>query len=149
MPQSPSSDDVATGADTHLRAVQDHIAFGDALKATGRADATTVGWAITALFYAALHAVRAYLKACKQVDVASHGDFKGYERQFPELRRTALDYNHLKQESQSARYYCNPNFTWDNFDDLRRKAERVANVWVPKATSCITGAADPRQRPTA
>jgi hypothetical protein len=148
MVHSPSSDESA-GADVHVRAVADHIAFGDWLKASGRDDATAVGWAITALFYAALHAVRAYLKACKSVDVSSHDDFKAYERQYPELKKTALDYNFLKQESQSARYYCNPNFTWSNFDELRKKAERVAGIWVPKANGCMTGAASPPQRPSA
>ncbi len=147
MAPSPSSDQ--TGAETHLRAVTEHIAHGEWLKSSGRTDATTVGWAITALFYAALHSVRAYLKACKNVDVSSHDDFKAYERQFPELKKTALDYNFLKQESQSARYYCNPNFTWTNFDDLRKKAERVAGIWVPKANGCMAGASDPPQRPSA
>lgn len=127
------------GGEVHLRAVREHLAHGDFLKTTGRSDPVTVGWAITALFYSALHAVRAYLKACKDVDVTSHEDYQAHARRFPELNRTQRDYDLLKQQSHSARYYCNPNFAWQDYESLRQKANRVANTWVPKAEGCLSG----------
>lgn len=125
------------GAKAHLQAVDDHLAHGDFLKGTSRADPTTVGWAITALFYAALHAVRAYLKACKNLDVTSHEDFSSQVRAHPELRRSQKEYDWLKQESQSARYYGNRHFTWADFDKIRPAALKVIRTWVPKAEGCL------------
>ncbi len=134
-------------ADLHLQAARDHIAHGDFLQSTGRNDPVTVGWAITALFYGALHAVRAYLKACKDVDVTSHEDFSNHARAYPELKRSQVDYDWLKQESQAARYYCNPNFTWADFVQLRKAANKVLATWEPLAKKCIAAQAAPANLP--
>ena len=122
----------------HLEAVGKHLDHAAFLRSTNRTDAVTVGWAITALFYAALHSVRGYLKACKQVDVTSHDDFKALVHTHTELKRTSVEYDLLKQESQSARYYCNPNFTWADVDELRKKAEKIANTWRAPTMRCLT-----------
>lgn len=137
MPPQPSASeaDRAEGR-KHLQAVEDHVAHGDFLKATGRTDVITIGWAITALFYSAVHALRAYLRACKGVTIASHDDFHTQQRIYPELNRTKVEYDLLKQESQSARYYCG-EFTWEDFDKLRAKANKVANTWRNKTNECI------------
>jgi hypothetical protein len=121
----------------HLAAVDAHLAHAERLKATGDADPVMVGWAITALFYAALHAVRGYLRACKDVEVTSHDEFKNLIHAYPELKRTNEDYDNLKQQSQSARYYCNPNFTWADYEHLRRKALRIASMWKAPSQRCI------------
>jgi len=128
-------------AAAHIKASSDHLQHGDRLRASGVNDPVTVGWAITALFYSALHAVRAYLKACKNIEISSHDDHKAKQRhEATELNRTAVDYRQLEQQSQSARYYCNGNFTWDDFDHLRKNANKVANTWIPRAEACLAGA---------
>jgi hypothetical protein len=58
-PSSSSEWDAA--ARRHLDNIEKNLAFADWLKSSGRTDPTTVGWAITVLFYASLHAVRAHL----------------------------------------------------------------------------------------
>lgn len=137
------------GGDAHLTAAADHLAHADYLKTTGRADPITVGWAITALFYAALHAVRAYLKACKKIDVTSHDDFRQQVQQYTELRRTSVEYDLLKQESHAARYYCSQNFTWSDFEVLRKKADKVVNTWRDPTTRCIGGMTGKQATPKA
>lgn len=96
-----------------------------------------MGWAITALFYAAVHATRAYLKACKDIEVSSHDDFRGQLEQYPELKSSRAEYDLLKQQSHSARYYCNPNFTWADYERLLPKANKIASTWRPRAERCL------------
>ncbi|MBI4702052.1 MAG: hypothetical protein HY744_13015 [Deltaproteobacteria bacterium] len=121
----------------YLEGAASNLGFADWLKSTGRDDPTTVGWAITAAFYAAVHAVRAYLLARHGVRVGAHTDMPGLQAQHPELNNTARDYNMLKQESQSARYYLNQRFTWADFDKLRAKAARVQATWRPKTEQAL------------
>ncbi len=107
------------------------MAFADALRAGPNADPATVGWAITALFYAAVHAVRAYVLEHHGIRVVSHEDVRRLRHRFPELRKTESKYAHLKQQSEAARYYLSDHFTWADFDELRRDAEMVLKTWLP------------------
>ena len=147
MALSPSSEPTP-GGQVHLEAVGAHLEYAAFLKSTLRDDPVTVGWAITALFYAAVHSVRGYLKACKQIDVSSHDDFRQWIQKYPELKRTSSEYDLLKQQSQSARYYCNPNFTWTDVDVLRKKAEKVAATWRDLTLKCLVGPTTSSSTPT-
>lgn len=121
--------------EAHLEGAAKNLAYAEWLRAQGRTDSLAVGWAITALFYSAVHAVRAYLLARHNVKVTSHDDVKSFERQYPEIRRTVIDYEWLKQESHSARYYLSPHFTWDDYAKLRKAAEKIDNTWRTKTVA--------------
>jgi hypothetical protein len=118
----------------HLDGSKDFLAHADWLRSSGRSDSTTVGWAITALFYAAIHAVRAYLVSEKGEKVTAHMEMRHLYNSYPELKRTQKAYDLLKQQSEAARYYL-AVFTWKEFEALRPDAERVLAVWSPKAKS--------------
>ena len=66
------------------------------------------GWAVTALFYAAVHYGRAYLRAKSPTVITTHPHFHS------EFLRTSGDsrlyglYRRLKDESERARYDCVP-----------------------------------------
>lgn len=123
-------------AERHLEGARCNIAYADSLRdahvSDAEVDPMVVGWAITALFYAAVHAVRAYLRHAKGVVVSSHEDIRKFEEKYPELRRTEVPYKHLKQQSESARYYLNSRFTWTDYEELRKDAVRVLKVWESK-----------------
>ena len=118
-------------AQRHLDGARQNIEFGDRLSETGDEDPIVVGWAITALFYSAVHSVRAMLLAKHKVVASSHEDVRAYERQYPELKRTNTSYRHLKQQSESARYYLNRRFTWKDYRTLRNDAVRIQKTWEP------------------
>lgn len=108
-----------------------NLVFAAGLRAAAVQDHVVIGWAITALFYSSVHAVRAYLLARHDVRVAAHEDMRSLLQKHPELKKTHTAYYHLKQQSESARYYLNQAFTWSDYDSLRRDAERVLATWRP------------------
>jgi uncharacterized protein (UPF0332 family) len=118
----------------HLSGAEANLAFADQLHRTQGNDFVVVGWAITALFYAAVHAVRAYLLARHGIRVAAHEDMRRLLQEHPELKRTHTSYNHLKQQSESARYYLNPAFTWSDYESLLKDAQKVLATWKPLIT---------------
>lgn len=113
----------------HLKGARDNLAFADQLRAVANQDVCVIRWAITALFYSAVHAVRGYLVARHGVTVISHQQMRDLERDHPELMKTKVDYDQLKQQSHTARYYLSNRFTWADFDVLRSRAERVLRHW--------------------
>jgi hypothetical protein len=119
----------AISPDQHVAGIDDHLAFGEYLRQSGRNDPTTVGWGITALFYSAIHAVRGYLQANHRERVSSHNDMRRFYDKYPELRKTKDEYDELKQQSQSARYYLNPNFDWSDYDELKKSALKIQDAW--------------------
>jgi hypothetical protein len=119
-----------------LRGVEQFVRFADTLKVSGSSDFVTVGWAITALFYSAVHEIRAYLKAKHGLNVASHEEMRHVEQRHPELQRTKGIYDLLKQESHSARYYLNERFTWSDYEILRKKATAFQAAWRSKTLQC-------------
>lgn len=137
MAPSPSSASRDLTAQQHLAGAEANLAFATQLRTAGAADWIVVGWAITALFYSAVHALRAYLLARHGVRVAAHEDMRRLLEAHPELRRTHTAYNHLKQQSESARYYLNPAFTWADYDLLRKDADRVLVTWRPLVQGTI------------
>jgi HEPN domain-containing protein len=140
MGRKLSSEDAET-VQKHLQGADDQLAHADWLhSSSGRSDSTTVGWAITSLFYAAVHAVRAYLVSEKGEKVTAHAEMRGFYEKYPELKKTKSAYDLLKQESEGARYYLT-KFTWEDFAKLRPDARKVIAVWGPKAAANLPGAA--------
>ena len=125
-PQKPS-------ALTHLELAFGHLLYADAL-ATRKLgdDPVIVGWAITGLFYSSLHVVRAYLTARHGFEVREHRDMDEVWRRFPEVAKIRRTYDLLKQESQTARYYGGPHFTWNDFSRLRQTALSINAPWTMK-----------------
>ena len=109
--------------DEHIDGAERFLRFADSL-AQQQGDATAVGWALTALFYAALHGLRAYFvtqgyqadshEAAKRLCLADH-----------RTRVLRPDYEHLKQTSEKARYYLDTQATWDDYTKVRQKAVKV------------------------
>jgi hypothetical protein len=61
-------------------------------------------WAVTALFYAALHYVEAYF-ATKNMHYDRHGDRESALRRESAIKALWDDYRTLKRHSRKARYY--------------------------------------------
>jgi len=112
----------------HLDGADRFFEHADFLRGSGRTDPTTIGWAITALFYSALHELRAYIQARHNREIATHEDMRDLPSTYPELRKTSTDYEELKQQSQGARYYMK-EFTWDDFARLRSTVTRIKSCW--------------------
>jgi hypothetical protein len=115
----------------HLEGAEVNLAFGDALRKAGASDPAAVGWAITALFYSALHVVRAYA-ATKGDVITSHEDMRSLIHARPELKSTHPSYQNLKQQSEKWRYYLDKQFTWADYDEIRKHADRILKTWKPK-----------------
>lgn len=130
MPPSPSSTDLAK-AQRHAAGAVRNLDFARSLRTGQATDPTTVGWAITALFYAAVHAVRAHLVHRHGEVVTSHEDLRHLKDKYTELNRTLSKYSYLKQQSESARYYLNDSFTWADFDKIDPQAVLVLKTWLP------------------
>ena len=144
MPSPPSGK--LDAARRHIAAVQSHREFAEFLRGSGRDDPVTVGWAITALFYASVHAVRAYLTARHGESVTAHQDMYQLYRSHPELKRTQDAYDLLKQKSEGARYYAE-TFVWKDFENLLQDARKVESTWLPKANKAIADAASAPKAP--
>jgi hypothetical protein len=136
MAPVPSASD-REAARFHLAGVAKQLEHAEFLRASGRDDHTTVGWAITALFYCAVHVIRAYLTGVKGVTVSAHEDMHRCYREFPELTKTRAEYQLLKQESEAARYYLSDKFTWTDYDKLRSRLGKIEAVWNPKTKAAI------------
>jgi hypothetical protein len=120
----------------HLQIAKQNLEFGDWLQSSGRNDPTTVGWAVTALFYAALHEIRAYLLAHHQVKIGDHQELRRFEVDYPELKRTSQDYHQLKIDSELARYNTG-TFSWQDYVELRTNVERIIRCWRHKTEAAI------------
>lgn len=94
------------------------------------------GWAITALFYSAVHFTRAYLSARHGVQVSSHEEMRAIWNRHPELRQIKADYVHLKQVSEGFRYYLE-DFAPEDVDRTRRHAEKIRSFLENKILRAI------------
>jgi hypothetical protein len=88
----------------------EHVKKADANKDFGygmnAAHPTSAGWALTAMFYSALHYARAYLlKTHVQTD--SHGDLFDAIKFDPKLKGIYAQYRHLFDYGINARYRLN------------------------------------------
>jgi hypothetical protein len=94
------------------------------------------GWAVTAMFYSAVHRVRAYLFAHHGERIARHDDMRDQWRKYPEMRPIKVEYELLKQESEQARYYL-AEFTPAEVEALRQYLQRIQRMLEAKTARAI------------
>jgi hypothetical protein len=98
-------------------------------------------WAVTCLFYSALHYVNAYLAFSQKPIPKRHRATDGSParlniiQQDPNLRPIYPHYRHLDDESRDARYELRKPTRKDYDDFLLRQLQEVQNYLVPKITS--------------
>jgi uncharacterized protein (UPF0332 family) len=94
--------------DEHLKQAKANEAHADAL--LQNASPESLAWAVTALFYSAVHYGRAFLAASRTPTITSHVGFESYFRRSWKVTPTTPDvfdlYRRLKDESEAARYDC-------------------------------------------
>jgi hypothetical protein len=88
-------------ADEHVERAEKNEGFANALS---RTNAIEVDWAITALFYAALHYIDAYFLSHRWGRPRFHFEREGKIRDTGELLGIWPDYRRLKDMSPAARY---------------------------------------------
>ena len=99
--------------DDHLRQAKHNLEFGESLDAVRYSD-----WIATALFYAALHYVDAFL-ATKGHHPGRHDVRDGFVAREKELRPIHHHYRALKDSSRNARYYPPISFSATHLQMLR------------------------------
>ncbi len=88
----------------HLSKANDNEGFASSLDLL---KSINVDWALTALFYAALHYVEAYF-ATRSIHSVDHRARDSAIQRDPNLRKIFNDYSELKNYSINARYYMYP-----------------------------------------
>jgi hypothetical protein len=73
-------------------------------------------WAVTTLFYAALHLLQAYAESAG-TDISTHAERGRWLRRSSELHAVLGPYRVLRSRSQDARYECR-RFSREQFGDL-------------------------------
>jgi hypothetical protein len=104
----------------HLAQASHNVEFVDAFDTSKYSD-----WAATALFYAGLHYIDAFL-ATMSVNPGSHDMRDRFVSTTKELKPLAADYWKLKNSSRNARYYPPARFTAKQIDEL--KNVHLANI---------------------
>lgn len=99
--------------DDHLTQAQHNREFAESLDPAKYSD-----WVATALFYAALHYVDAFL-ATRNVHPGRHDVRDHYVEKVTELRPISDDYWALKNSSRTARYYPPASFSATHLRRLR------------------------------
>ena len=96
-------------------------------------DTPHTDWAVTALFYAALHLLDAYLTP--QGRLTSHQERIGFVFRSPDFSSAASHYRELLDRSQDARYDCarfNSAFAralvQSDFEPFKRQAHRLLGI---------------------
>jgi uncharacterized protein (UPF0332 family) len=91
--------------DEHLKQASNNEDFAERLLQSG--DATSVMWAATLVFYAAIHYGRAFLTARGPLTIRTHPGFESTFRQSWAAPNSVLShYRLLKVYSERARYDC-------------------------------------------
>jgi len=88
-----------------------------------------IRWAVTALFYAALHALSAYMLHRYDVVALEHKHRWPWLRTYSELKRFAYDYRELYERSHAARY-SPATFTGSDYDKLRARGRHMIERWL-------------------
>lgn len=99
--------------DDHLAQAQHNLLFAESIDAVQYSD-----WVATALFYAALHYVDAFLDT-KGHHPGKHDVRDGFVAKVQELRPIHSHYRALKDSSRNARYYPPISYTPAHLDKLR------------------------------
>lgn len=104
---------------THLDQAQHNREVAD------KVEPTSHQWAITCLFYAALHYVNAHVGS--RPLPTTHADRDAYVR--GNMRSVYLDYRWLRTKSENVRYrLCSPPKTW--LAKARSKADKIQKLVV-------------------
>ena len=98
--------------DEHLDQFEHNLSVSSRLEASGDLD-----WAVTTLFYAALHLVQAYIVR-HGLPADSHRQREQQVLAHAELRQIADQYKALQNQSESARYECR-RFSHEEFESIR------------------------------
>jgi hypothetical protein len=122
-PQSP-----ALTAIHHLTAVDDNLRMVRILRSVQPTDITCVRWAVTALFYAAVHSLNAYVRHRYQVGVRSHRARDKWFAAYPELARFEVEYNDLRVNSEFARY-SSVAVSWQQYDAIEQRSMPMIDHW--------------------
>ncbi len=120
--------------------IEDHLRLAEelfALAAWGAAarpdDGLAVGWAVTQVFYAAVHGLSACVLARHGVRAPAHQDRGRWFAEYPEFRKSeAWDYRGLKRASEESRYQGVP-YTAAQYAAHRTTAERLLAHWAAMA----------------
>ena len=104
--------------DEHLAQARDNEALSDFL--LEQSEDRFFGWAVTTVFYAAVHYGRAFLRSKNAAVITSH---PGFETHFLRVSRDQSLYNlyrRLKDESERARYDC-ARYNKTEVNELKQK----------------------------
>jgi hypothetical protein len=114
----------------HLKQAQANEGFFEALGADSSA---TPEWAMTALFYSALHYAQAgFVYLLQNAAPSTHGERRGAMRK--QFRAAATDYESLLDASRRARYECmrpERQQLREGQEKLREIAKEIAKVAPP------------------
>jgi hypothetical protein len=102
----------------HRAQAQDNEAFADFLLAHN--EPRYLGWAVTSIFYAAVHYGRAFLRARSGPAITSHPGFETHFLRFSRDPSLYSLYRRLKDESERARYDC-ATYSSSEVDELKQK----------------------------
>ncbi len=126
MTRSPFSTSNPLTPKEHVDGATENFRFAEWLHDSSGADSPSKErWAITLLFYSAVHYVRAYLLAEKGIVINEHKalwDLIKYD--YPLINRPKGAYNFLYVASRAGRYYFK-TFTKADYDDCRMKAANI------------------------
>lgn len=110
-----------------MPAAKDHLDWAERneqfAKSLDLSDCVSVNWAITAVFYAALHYVDAFF-AARSDKPFFHTQRGSKIRDTPELALIWSDYRRLKDISREARYNLAP-YTQVEFENALKRLEKV------------------------
>lgn len=105
---------------THLQQAQHNETFFAGIDLRSYSD-----WAVTVLFYAALHYIDAYLAQAGHLDPGVHDVRDSLIRRYVPTRQVARQYFRLKNFSRTARYYGGRFFPADVTGLYRGEFETV------------------------
>jgi len=107
--------------DEHLKKARGNERFAKSLALT---EQPWIDWALTAMFYAAMHYIEAYL-ATKGQHPKSHMTRDGFVGRESNLRRVFIDYQELKMYGLNARYEMVPFKANDVTDHAAKSLEAI------------------------
>jgi hypothetical protein len=112
----------------HLAGARQNLAFAQILRSQAHC-----GWAVTVLFYSAVHFTRAYLASCHGIRIVRHEDMNEAWKRYPDLAQIRSSYDLLKQQSHKHRYYL-VRFDARTFDLLMGHIEKINSTLEPLVT---------------
>ena len=115
----------------HLTSAKDNEEFAEFL--LKQSEGRFLGWAVTSVYYAAVHYGRAYLTANGGPTITSHPGFESHFIRISGDQKLYDLYRRLKDESERARYDC-VTYNQTEVEELRQKYFLpFRNAVVPKS----------------